>query len=154
MLCEFYEPQVSQFGGNDQKAAVPEPLTDEHREALATSSSRSAMAGLADVALAKFRSDFVQGRSRRRSGIWRNVCGTSHSVSADEAGCTLCSTLAASSLIHWRCLRRSTRDEPEQSAADFPKNLKLVMDVELNVSLRFGQRQLPLREVLELGAAP
>ncbi|HUH61779.1 MAG TPA: flagellar motor switch protein FliN [Terracidiphilus sp.] len=31
-------------------------------------------------------------------------------------------------------------------------NLKLVMDVELNVSLRFGQRQLPLREVLELGS--
>jgi flagellar motor switch protein FliN/FliY len=31
-----------------------------------------------------------------------------------------------------------------------PLNLKLVMDVELNVSLRFGQRQLPLREVLEL----
>jgi flagellar motor switch protein FliN/FliY len=31
-----------------------------------------------------------------------------------------------------------------------PINLKLVMDVELNVSLRFGQRQLPLREVLEL----
>lgn len=29
-------------------------------------------------------------------------------------------------------------------------NLRLVMDVELNVSLRFGQRQLPLREVLEL----
>lgn len=31
-----------------------------------------------------------------------------------------------------------------------PTNLRLVMDVELNVSLRFGQRQLPLREVLEL----
>jgi flagellar motor switch protein FliN/FliY len=31
-----------------------------------------------------------------------------------------------------------------------PVNLKLVMDVELNVTLRFGQRQLPLREVLEL----
>jgi flagellar motor switch protein FliN/FliY len=31
-----------------------------------------------------------------------------------------------------------------------PVNLKLVMDVELNVSLRFGQRQLPLREILEL----
>lgn len=29
-------------------------------------------------------------------------------------------------------------------------NLKLVMDVELNVSLRFGQRQMPLRDVLEL----
>jgi flagellar motor switch protein FliN/FliY len=33
-----------------------------------------------------------------------------------------------------------------------PLNLKLVMDVELNVSLRFGQRQLPLREVLELAS--
>ncbi len=29
-------------------------------------------------------------------------------------------------------------------------NLQLVMDVELNVTLRFGQRQLALREVLEL----
>lgn len=29
-------------------------------------------------------------------------------------------------------------------------NLNLVLDVELNVTLRFGQRQLPLREVLEL----
>ena len=33
-----------------------------------------------------------------------------------------------------------------------PVNLKLVMDVELNVSLRFGQRQMPLREVLELAS--
>jgi flagellar motor switch protein FliN/FliY len=33
---------------------------------------------------------------------------------------------------------------PEQN------NLNLVMDVELNVTLRFGQRQLTLREVLEL----
>jgi flagellar motor switch protein FliN/FliY len=31
-------------------------------------------------------------------------------------------------------------------------NLNLVMDVELNVSLRFGQRRLPLSEVLELSS--
>jgi flagellar motor switch protein FliN len=31
-----------------------------------------------------------------------------------------------------------------------PLNLNLVMDVELNVTLRFGQRQLTLREVLDL----
>jgi flagellar motor switch protein FliN/FliY len=37
-----------------------------------------------------------------------------------------------------------------RDAALDPLNLKIVMDVELNVSLRFGQRQLPLREVLEL----
>jgi len=33
-----------------------------------------------------------------------------------------------------------------------PLNLDLVMDVELNVSLRFGQRQLPLHQVLELAS--
>jgi flagellar motor switch protein FliN/FliY len=33
-----------------------------------------------------------------------------------------------------------------------PVNLNLVMDVELSMSLRFGQRQLPLREVLELAS--
>jgi flagellar motor switch protein FliN/FliY len=31
-----------------------------------------------------------------------------------------------------------------------PVNLDLVMDVELNVTLRFGKRHLSLREVLEL----
>jgi flagellar motor switch protein FliN/FliY len=31
-----------------------------------------------------------------------------------------------------------------------PANLDVVMDVELDVTLRFGQRQLTLREVLDL----
>jgi len=38
------------------------------------------------------------------------------------------------------------QDEPQI----YPYNLKLVMDVELNVSVLFGQRQLPLRDVLAL----
>lgn len=33
-----------------------------------------------------------------------------------------------------------------------PHNLQMVMDVELNVSLRFGQRRLQLREVLDLAS--
>lgn len=37
----------------------------------------------------------------------------------------------------------------DQPAAD-SVNLGLLLDVELNVTLRFGQRQLTLREVLEL----
>ncbi len=32
------------------------------------------------------------------------------------------------------------------------ENLELVLDVELNVTLRFGERKLPLREVLDLGS--
>ena len=45
---------------------------------------------------------------------------------------------------------QKTADAPSRPI--LPANLRLVMDVELNVSLRFGQRQLPLREVLELSS--
>lgn len=40
----------------------------------------------------------------------------------------------------------------DDSSSIYPANLKLVMDVELNVSLRFGQRQMALGEVLELAS--
>jgi flagellar motor switch protein FliN len=40
--------------------------------------------------------------------------------------------------------------EKETAPGQEQQNLQLVMDVELNVTLRFGQRQLALREVLEL----
>lgn len=43
----------------------------------------------------------------------------------------------------------------DAAAGSFPidaANLKLVMDVELTMSLRFGQRQMPLRDVLELAS--
>ena len=43
---------------------------------------------------------------------------------------------------------KASEKERQQSREHL--NLQLVMDVELNVTLRFGQRQLALREVLEL----
>ncbi len=43
-------------------------------------------------------------------------------------------------------------DTDESASPLDPVNLKLVMDVELNVTIRFGQRQMPLREVLELAS--
>jgi len=46
---------------------------------------------------------------------------------------------------------KAARDEAEGRGIH-THNLKMVMDVELNVSLRFGKRQLPLREVLELSS--
>jgi flagellar motor switch protein FliN len=45
---------------------------------------------------------------------------------------------------------KNTVREKEREPNPEPLNLQLVMDVELNVTLRFGQRQLALREVLEL----
>jgi len=44
----------------------------------------------------------------------------------------------------------NSRRSAEGGAAPEQVNLNLVMDVELNVTLRFGRRQLTLREVLEL----
>jgi flagellar motor switch protein FliN len=44
------------------------------------------------------------------------------------------------------------RQSNTSESAISSNNLKLVMDVELNVLLRFGQRQMPLRDVLELGS--
>ena len=52
--------------------------------------------------------------------------------------------------------KSSTADSDQLAGAGMRKpnssevNLEMVMDVELNVILRFGQRQLTLREVLEL----
>lgn len=43
-------------------------------------------------------------------------------------------------------------ESESESTPNQPYNLRLVMDVELNASLRFGQRQLPLRELLELNS--
>jgi flagellar motor switch protein FliN/FliY len=45
--------------------------------------------------------------------------------------------------------KNAVRQKEREPNAE-PLNLQLVMDVELNVTLRFGQRQLALREVLEL----
>jgi flagellar motor switch protein FliN/FliY len=38
------------------------------------------------------------------------------------------------------------------SGASEARNLNLLLDMELDVAIRFGQRQLPLREILELNA--
>jgi flagellar motor switch protein FliN/FliY len=46
-------------------------------------------------------------------------------------------------------LAPSDAERPSMPKTDAAK-LQLVMDVELNVSLRFGQCQLPLRDVLDL----
>lgn len=46
----------------------------------------------------------------------------------------------------------NTSEEEQEKTSIDPSNLQLVMDVELNVSLRFGQCQLPLREVLDLAS--
>lgn len=65
--------------------------------------------------------------------------------------------LAESLVLHSRAVSsvagaRKAMKAAGGTAAQEPVNLDLVMDVELNVTLRFGQRQLTLREVMDLAS--
>ena len=43
-------------------------------------------------------------------------------------------------------------EEPlEKSEADFDAGMSLLFDIELEATLQFGSREMPLREILELG---
>ena len=65
---------------------------------------------------------------------------------------TISLTLAADTELQ-RGLARLTRIAAAAEASGLSgANLGLVMDVELNVTLRFGQRQLPLREIMDLAS--
>jgi flagellar motor switch protein FliN/FliY len=56
-------------------------------------------------------------------------------------------------LIESLSAKSDTKTSMGADTASFdPVNLNLVLDVELSMSLRFGVRQLPLREVLELAS--
>jgi flagellar motor switch protein FliN/FliY len=147
-FAEFYEPQITEIASRllGQPGSI---FTDEHADALAKVLS-SAMAGVAESLAPEygaltFKIDRVAGLAF--GGMFVVPLAAS---GGDQAGmpvllyfdgqllAALSSRLAGQHIA-----------EADLSSID-PVNLKLVMDVELNVSLRFGQRQLPLREVLEL----
>jgi flagellar motor switch protein FliN/FliY len=95
--------------------------------------------------------------SEAKSGLANIVRMTAADDDANRASILmyLNPALAQALLLHSQA--ESAAADPAESAkaaADEaipdPVNLDLVMDVELNVTLRFGQRQLTLREVLDL----
>jgi flagellar motor switch protein FliN len=145
-FVEFYEPQVSELlshlAGDDG-----EPAAGDRTQALTAVISSAAETLAASLAAQYGELSFAVD-----------------SVSGLAFGGMLVVPLAApgenpsaSVLLYvdgdlLRALSSASADAPAQSGKGsiHPANLKLVMDVELNVSLRFGQRQLPLRDVLEL----
>ena len=146
-FIEFYEPQVSGLVSKMLKQPVTE-LADEHCEALAKVIT-SATAGLAAslsrwYGVLSFKVERVAGLAF--GGMFVVPLVASEDKSNAELllyfGGQLLDALSAGQ----DGKQAGEAEEPAVSTA----NLKLVMDVELNVSLRFGQRQLPLREVLEL----
>jgi len=148
-FVEFYEPQVSNLIAKIRKQPAA-PFTTGHGEELASIIS-SAMSGLA-ASLSAYYGEITFKVDRVAGLAFGGMFVVPLEASADPSGapvflyfdCQLLESLSVSTD------GRQAGDTDE--AAIHPSNLNLVMDVELNVSLRFGQRQMQLRDVLELAS--
>jgi flagellar motor switch protein FliN/FliY len=142
-FVEFYEPLVAELGAKILNRPI-ESFTSEHAGALVK------------VMLAA-----TEGLAAALSGEYKSLSFNVDRVADLAFGGMLVVSLAASIgespaipvLLYFdgQFLSAITSGLVSEAAID-PANLKLVMDVELVMSLRFGQRQLPLREVLELSS--
>jgi len=146
-FIEFYQPQLSdlvaQLSGLNNESAPEEPTK---LLAAAISSSTGEL-----NALLTSKYGAVSCKVESISGLafgGMYVVALAPDTNGSEASVLL---YFDGQLMDSLALANSEDDDSEKTGGRFnPANLKLVMDVELNVSLRFGQRQLPLRDVLEL----
>ena len=142
-FLEFYEPQVEQL---TKKLQARPPAGEDSWEALTKilSGSTARLQALlaADFGELRLKLEPVSGLAF--GGMFVVPIG----APADAAGLPVLLYFDGQLLA-----ALGGKTSPETAAAGIdPLNLKLVLDVELNVSLRFGQRQLPLREVLDLAS--
>jgi len=148
-FIEFYEPQVSELAAKIVKEPVVE-LTDEHVEALARVISTAAN-GMAASLSEKFGE--LTFKVERVAGLAFGGMYVVPLANTPDAETVQVLLYFPGQLLE--ALSTGPNGERADQSADTAvshNNLKLVMDVELNVSLRFGQRQMPLRELLELGS--
>ena len=149
-FVEFYEQQVKELSA--QMGGTPVGvLGDGHLEALEEFIA-SATEGLAASLLAEYGA--FTGKVERASGL--AFGGMLHipliASQGDQPGISSALYFDGHLLSALATQPQAQDESGERNAPIDPFNLGLVMDVELNVSLRFGQRQLPLREVLELAS--
>lgn len=145
-FVEFHEPQVAEVAA---RILGHPPVEDEGRDALAGVLA-SATAGLgqalaADYGEVTFRLDPVSGLA------FGGMFVVPLAAPADPSGAPVLLYFDGR-LLASMCGASASGPAAAAAGQIDPANLKLVMGVELSVSLRFGQRQLPLREVLELSS--
>ncbi len=148
-FIEFYEPQVADLLSRMSKQPLM-GLAEEHKvfftKFLSPVAERLAASPLAKYGALKFKLERVSGLAF--GGMFVVPIAASQGQPELQVllyfGGQLLDALSPESADRMP-------GEPEESV-NRPYNLKLVMDVELNVSLRFGKRQLPLGEVLELAS--
>ena len=145
-FVELYQPQVAALAAKIQRVPA-EDFSSEHADALAKvlTEAMAAMAGSlsAEYGDVTFKVDRVEDLAF--GGMF--VVPLAASAGEDPEIPVL---LYFDGQLLTALTPESARDSAAGSFSIDPTNLKLVMDVELNMSLRFGQRQLPLRDVLEL----
>jgi flagellar motor switch protein FliN/FliY len=147
-FVELYEPQVADLGCNILGRRVV-PFESEHADALEKAIS-SAMAGLAE-SLSAEHGDVTLKVSRVADLAFGGMLVVPLAATVGEdAAIPMLLYFDAEFLSALTSEPASEEAHSPERIAIEPGNLKLVMDVELAMSLRFGQRQLPLREVLEL----
>jgi flagellar motor switch protein FliN/FliY len=127
-LQDLLETAINKFGDS---------LLEEYREITVASSSSSELAVVRDR---PYKATLVGRSDSERAPVFLYL------------DATLAEALSYYSKQNAQYWESDTSEREEGSAAALPPmgNLNLVMDVELNVTLRFGKRQLSLREVLEL----
>ena len=148
-FAEFYESQIADLvnkAAQQQGTAPPE----EPGDALTTFVA-SAMEGLSTCISSKFGA--VTVKVERVAGLaFGGMLVVPIAATQEQTNLQVLLYFGAP-LLEALCAGTEGGRSCEVNASTvLPKNLKLVMDVELNVTLRFGQRQMPLREVLELAS--
>jgi flagellar motor switch protein FliN/FliY len=148
-FVEFYEPQVMSL----LSKMLQEPLmefTDLHSGTLARFIA-TATDGLVASRSGEYRQ--LKFRVERVSGLaFGGMFVVPIATSEEDPDIQMLLYFGGELLDTLSLLHESTDKGRGDKPVVAPHNLKLVMDVELNVSLRFGQRQLPLREVLDLAS--
>jgi flagellar motor switch protein FliN/FliY len=144
-FLEFYEPQVTEVAARLPGAQPEAPLNEQAKRvasAIAAGMPVLATSLASEFGELSFKVDCVSGLA------FGGMFVVALSVPEGPAAPIL--VYFDSQLLAALGARESDAASQTSGRRFNPSNLKLVMDVELNVSLRFGQRQLPLREVLEL----
>jgi len=148
-FVEFYEPQVMRMLSKMLQEPAAE-FTDVHSGTL-----ERFIASATEALVAARSGEYgqLQFRVERVSGLaFGGMLVVPIATSEEDPDIQIMLYFGAELLDTLSSLQESKSERNSDRSVVAPHNLKLVMDVELNVSLRFGQRQLPLREVLDLGS--
>lgn len=148
-FVEFYEPQVARLFAEN-----PEEATASVSEAESGQLARLIVAAAESLATSKLGgTEQLRMRAEQVAGLaFGGMFVVPLATSLEDPELQVLLYFGGELLDSLARAQGSSSQGNSDAGVVAPHNLKLVMDVELNVSLRFGQRQLPLREVLDLAS--